>query len=225
MNDESIETRGAEIVRELELAEFGCVHGVTCDAAGNVWFAYGEGGLACVEPNNGRVLHDFPDMGATAGTAFDGRCIWQIAGKNLVRIDPETGGVEQSVPLPEPVEYSGMAWADGALWLGRFSGKELVKIDPATGEILKTLRVSRFVTGVEWIDGELWHGTWAGPDEKDADADLRRIDPETGVTDLRIEMPDGSVVSGVGADHEGRLWCGRSAQGGVSAIRRPLPTG
>jgi glutamine cyclotransferase len=210
----------ADVVRELELAEFGSVHGVTCDDRGNVWFAYGDGGLVCVEPANGRVLKDFPELGATAGTAFDGSHIWQITDERIVKLDRDTGEVVHSIPLPAPREYSGMAWADGVLWVGRFSGKQLVKIDPQTGEVLKTLDVDRLVTGVAWIDGELWHGSWASRDADRAEADLRRIDPDTGAIEATVEVP-GVSVSGIGADGEGRLWCGGSSRGGVHAVRKP----
>lgn len=224
MNEKTREFPEAVTVRELLLTEFGHVHGVTCDASGNVWFAHGEGDLVCVEPKGGRVLRRFDDVGAMSGTAFDGTHLWQITGERVVRIDPQTGAVVHSVPAPADVHCSGMAWmpggARGALWIGSFQGRALVKVDAATGKELKRLATDRLVTGVEWVDGELWHGAWES-EEEPVGAGLRRVEPETGAVLVELGMPDDFAVSGLGADREGRLWCGGSFGGGIRAVRRP----
>lgn len=210
----------AEIVRELQLAGFGDIHGVTCDDRGYVWFAHGDGGLACVEPASGRVLRQFAEFGATAGTTFDGTHLWQITRDRIVKLDPESGEIVHSIPQPDDCHCSGMAWAEGSLWVGNYDGKQLLKIDPVTGAVRKRLDVDRFVTGVTWIDGELWHGVWAKPDEADAEAELRVIDTDSGQVRRRLRLPARVPVSGVGADAQGRLWCGGSAKGGIFGVRR-----
>jgi streptogramin lyase len=224
MNEKTKAIPQATTVRELSLPDFGHVHGVTCDASGNVWFAHGEGDLVCVEPKNGRVLRRFDDIGATSGTAFDGTHLWQIAGDRVVRMNPQTGAVVHSIPTPLGVHCSGMAWMPGgvrgALWIGSFQGRELVKVDAETGAELKRLATDRLVTGVEWIDGELWHGAWKS-EEEPVGAELRRVDPDSGRVEAELRMPDDFAVSGVGADREGRLWCGGSFGGGIRAVRRP----
>src|SRR5262249_11595968 len=70
---------------------------------------------------------------------------------------------------------SGMAWAEGSLWVGQHRNRKIHQVDPQTGAILRTIESNRFVTGVTWVEGELWHGTWEAKK-----SELRRIDPETG---------------------------------------------
>ena len=80
-----------------------------------------------------------------------------------------------TIPAPGDGGDSGMAWAEGSLWVGQYRARKIHQIDPETGKILRTIESNRFVTGVTWVDGELWHGTWEGDE-----SELRRIDPQTG---------------------------------------------
>ena len=77
-----------------------------------------------------------------------------------------------TIPAPGGGGDSGLAWAEGTLWVGQYRERKIHQIDPETGAILRTIESNRFVTGVTWVDGELWHGTWEGDE-----SDLRRIDP------------------------------------------------
>ena len=81
---------------------------------------------------------------------------------------------------------SGLAWAEGTLWVGQHRARKIYQIDPETGAILRTIESNRFVTGVTWVDGELWHGTWDGDE-----SDIRRVDPDSGAVLERLEMPPG----------------------------------
>ena len=116
-----------------------------------------------------------------AGTAFDGRHIYQIAEDRIQKIDPESGRVLTTIPAPGGGRDSGMAWAEGALWVGVYRDRKIHQIDPETGAILRSIESNRFVTGVTWVDDELWHGTWEGEE-----SELRCIDPQRsrGLDDL-----------------------------------------
>jgi hypothetical protein len=83
------------------------------------------------------------------------------------------------------------------------------------GKVLRIIQSNRFVTGVTWIDGELWHRTWEGDE-----SDVRRIDPHTGETLERLEMPPGTGVSGLEANGDQFFWGGGNS-GKVRAVRRP----
>src|SRR4051812_18672308 len=73
------------------------VHGVTHDGR-QVWFASGDK-LNAFDPSSGKTLRSI-DVAAHAGTAFDGKHLYQIA-ENLIRkIDPETGLVVSTIPSP-----------------------------------------------------------------------------------------------------------------------------
>jgi len=189
------------------------VHGVTFDGQ-NVWFASGDK-LNALDPASGKVQRSI-EVTAHAGTAFDGRHLFQIAEDRINKIDPKTGKVLATIPAPGNGGDSGMAWAEGSLWVGQHRGRKIHQIDPETGKILRTIESNRVVTGVTWADGELWHGTWEGDE-----SDVRRIDPKTGEVLERLEMPAGMGVSGLEADSGDRFFCGGGPSGKVRAVRRP----
>src|SRR5262245_5734888 len=189
------------------------VHGVTYDGR-NVWFAAGDA-LRAFDPASGKALRSIP-VPAHAGTAFDGRHLFQIAEARIQKIDPETGRVLATIPAPGGGGDSGLAWAEGTLWVGQYRERKIHQIDPETGKVLRTIESDRFVTGVTWVDGELWHGTWEGDE-----SDLRRVDPRTGEVLEKLEMPPGVRVSGLESDGAGRFFCGGGDSGKVRAVRRP----
>jgi glutamine cyclotransferase len=204
----------AEILREYgPFPDVQQVAGVTFDGQ-HVWFAAGDR-ICALDPDSGSIVRTL-DVAGHAGTAFDGRHLFQIAEKSIQKIDPQTGQVLATIPAPGDGGDSGMAWAEGSLWVGQYRERKIHQIDPETGAILRTIESDRFVTGVTWTDGELWHGTWEGDE-----CELRRIDPASGAVQERLDMPAGTVVSGLEADGGGRFFCGGGNSGKLRAVRRP----
>jgi DNA-binding beta-propeller fold protein YncE len=204
----------AEIVREYgPFPGVERVNGVTYDGQ-QVWIA-AEDKLDAFDPASGKVVRSM-DVPAHAGTAFDGEHLYQIADDRIQKIDPQTGQVLATVPTPSGGGHSGLAWAEGTLWVAHYEERKIYQIDPQTGAVLRTIETTRFVTGVTWVDGELWHGTW-----EDDESDLRRIDPETGEVLETLEMPLGVGVSGLESDGGDQFFCGGGPSGKVRAVRRP----
>src|SRR5438034_6920195 len=202
----------AEIVREYgPFPGADSVHGVTYDGQ-NVWFASGDR-LNAFDPASGKLLRSI-EVAGHAGTALDGQHLFQLAEDRIQKIDPKTGRVLATIPSPGG--GSGLAWAEGSLWVGQHRDRKIHQIDPETGEILRTIESNRFVTGVTWVDGELWHGTW-----EDDESDIRRIDPESGAVLERLEMPRGTGVSGLESDGTDLFYCGGGLSGKIRAARRP----
>jgi glutamine cyclotransferase len=189
------------------------VHGVTYDGK-RVWFATGDA-LAAFDPTSKEAPHTI-DIAAHAGTAFDGRHLFQIVENHIQKIDPTTGRVLATIPAPGAGGDSGLAWAEGTLWVGQYRDRKIHQVDPDTGAILRTIACDRFVTGVTWVDGELWHGTWEGDE-----SDVRHIDPATGEVLESLQMPAGVGVSGLESDGGDRFFCGGGRSGKITAIRRP----
>ena len=205
--------QSAEILREYgPFPGVEAVNGVTYDGK-RVWFASGDK-LNALDPASGEVVGAI-EVPAHAGTAFDGEHLFQIAEDTIQKIDPKTGRVLSTIPAPGG-GGSGLAWAEGMLWVAQYRNRKIHQIDPQTGAILRTIESNRFVTGVTWIDGELWHATWEGDE-----SDLRRVDPRTGEVLDRIEMPPGVHVSGLESDGGDRFFCGGERSGKVRAVRRP----
>ena len=189
------------------------VHGLTFDGR-HVWFASGDR-LNALDPATGKIKRSI-SVAAHAGTAFDGRHLYQIAEDRIQTIDPESGRVLGTIPAPGGGGDSGLAWAEGTLWVAQYRDRKIHQIDPESGAILRTIETKRFVTGVSWVDGELWHGTWEGDE-----SDLTRIDPRTGEVLERLEMPSGVSVSGLESDGGDQFFCGGGNSGKVRAVRRP----
>jgi glutamine cyclotransferase len=208
----------AEIIREYgPFPGAEQVHGVTYDGR-NVWFASGDK-LNAVDPSSGKIERSI-ETPADAGTAYDGQHFFQLAEDRIQKIDAKTGRVLATIPAPGGGGDSGLAWAEGTLWVGHYRSRKIHQVDPETGAILRTIESNRFVTGVTWVDGELWHGTWEGEE-----SDVRRVDPGTGEVLERLEMPPGVGVSGLESDGGDRFFCGGGKSGTVRAVRRPRPSG
>ena len=204
----------AEVVREYgPFPHVEAVHGVTYDGR-LVWFAAGDA-LHAFDPASGQPLRSI-EVAAHAGTASDGRHLFQLAEDRIQKIEPETGRVLSTIPAPGNGGDSGLAWAEGTLWVGHYRERRIHQIDPETGAILRTIASDRFVTGVTWVDGELWHATWEGDE-----SDVRRIDSRSGEVLERLDMPTGVGVSGLESDGAGRFYCGGGKSAMVRAVRRP----
>jgi len=209
-----MKTSTAEIVHEYGLfPSADHIHGVTYDGQ-QVWFASGDK-LNVFDPESGELVRSI-EVAAHAGTAFDGRHLFQIAEDRIQRIDPKSGQVLATIPAPGAGNDSGLAWAEGSLWVGNYRGRKIYQINPENGAILRTIHSDRFVTGVTWIDGDLWHATLEGDE-----SDLRHIDPRTGEVLEKVEMPNGVSVSGLESNGGDRFFCGGGKSGKVRVVRRP----
>src|SRR4029453_18381418 len=170
----------AEIIREYgPFPGVGSVGGDTYDGQ-RVWFAAGDR-LSAFDPASRNVVRSI-DVAADAGTAFDGQHLFQLADDRIQKIDAATGRVLGTIPAPGHGSDSGLAWAEGTLWVGQYRDRKIYQVDPDSGAILRTIESNRFVTGVTWVDGELWHGTSEGDE-----SDVRRVDPQTGEVLEKLE--------------------------------------
>lgn len=206
-------TSPAEIIREYgPFPGSGQVAGVTYDGE-VVWWA-SEKKLNALDPDTGEIVR-FLEVPAHAGTAYDGRHLYQVSGGCIQKINPETGEILSTIPAPSADDNSGLAWAEGSLWIGQADGHQILQLDPQTGAVLRAIPSDRLVTGVTWVDGELWHGTWEDQSE------LRRIDPQTGEVLESLAMPAGMGISGLESDGKDRFFCGGCDTGRLRAVRRP----
>ncbi len=209
-----MKTSNAQIVREYgPFPDVQAVHGLTYDGR-QVWFGTGTA-LKALDPASGTMLRSL-DIPADAGTAFDGRHLYQITEGLIRKIDPETGVVVATIAAPGAGDDSGLAWAEGTLWVGQYRDRKIHQIDPDTGAILRTIETDRFVTGVTWTNGELWHGVWEGDN-----SELRRIDPQTGEVLEALQMPAGVGLSGMESDGGDQFFCGDGPGGKIRTVRRP----
>jgi len=208
------ETQIAEIERELgPVTRTGRTHGVTYDGE-RVWVAIGAQLVAC-DPQSGRQTRAL-DVAAEAGTAYDGTYLYQITNGVILKIEPQTGSVLRTIPAPSASDSSGLAWAEGSLWVGQYRGRKIVRIDPETGRVLSEVSSNRFVTGVSFCEGELWHGTL-----EDGESELRHVDRRNGNVLDSARMPGGTEIHGLESDGHDRFFCGGGRDGKVRVVKRP----
>ena len=188
------------------------VGGVTYDGK-NVWVAMGDK-LTSFDPTSGVVQRSL-NVAAHAGTAFDGKHLYQIAESHIQKLDPQTGKVLALIPAPGNGGDSGMAWAEGSLWVGEYRARKIHEIDPETGRVLRSIDSNRFVTGVTWLGNELWHATWEGDV-----SELRHVDANTGEVLETLELPAGITVSGLESNGGDTFFCGGGGTGKVRAVRK-----
>ncbi len=189
------------------------VHGVTFDGR-EVWFATGDK-LQALDPESGELTRAL-EVACDAGTAFDGQYFYQLDKGRIRKLDPRSGQVVSTIPTPDLPGASGMAWAEGSLWVGHFADRKILELDPQTGKVLSEVVSDRFVTGVSFCDGELWHAT-----QENERSELRRVDRKTGEVLEQLELPAGIIVSGLEADGHGRFFCGGGKSGKLRVVNRP----
>ncbi|HYQ40566.1 MAG TPA: glutamine cyclotransferase [Polyangiaceae bacterium] len=192
------------------------VHGVTYDGE-RVWFASGDK-LRALDPQSGELTCAL-EVACDAGSAFDGQYLYQLDKDRIRKIDPRSGQVIATLPTPDLVGASGMAWAEGSLWIGQFSDRKILELDPVSGKILSEVVSDRFVTGVSFCDGELWHAT-----QENERSEIRRVDRKTSEVLEQLELPPGITVSGLEADGKGLFFCGGGKSGKLRVVKRPATT-
>ncbi|WP_224242781.1 Vgb family protein [Hyalangium gracile] len=207
----STSKHAAEIVREYRPLDEGRIHGVTYDGK-LVWFAR-DNELVAFDPETEKVVHRHPVPAANAGTAFDGEHIYQLASGEILVIQPSDGRIVRRLPSPGKGQDSGMAWADGYLWVGQYYDSKIHKVDARTGEVVKTLTSDRFVTGVSCVDGALWHGV----SEEGKPSELRRLASD-GTVEETLSVPV-KFIAGVEGTGDGGFWCA-GEQGHLRLVRR-----
>jgi glutamine cyclotransferase len=204
----------AEVIREQgPFPGVEKIGGVTYDGS-QVWIAAGDT-LKALDPASGETVRSLP-VAPPPRPAVDGEHLFQIAEDRIQKIDPRTGRVLATIPAPGGGGDSGMAWAEGSLWVGQYQTRQIHQVDPQTGKVLRTIASNRFVTGVTWVDGELWHATW----ESD-ESELRHIDAQTGEVLESLALPAGIGVSGLESDGADQFFCGGGNSGKLRTVRRP----
>ena len=190
------------------------VHGVTFDGQ-HVWFASGDK-LNAFDPASGEIVRSI-DVAAHAGTAFDGRHLFQIAEDRIQKIDPATGRVLATIPAPGGGGDSGLAWAEGTLWVGQHRGAEdpsdrsRNRRDPAHHRI-QPLRHRRDLGRRRAVARHLGR-------RRERSAARRSANAERCWSGSRCRRAP--ACRGSKSDGGDRFFCGGGSSGKVRAVRRP----
>lgn len=94
--------------------------------------------------------------------AADGQ-VWvgDIPTKTLVRIDPATNAVAQSIPIG--IGASDLAIAAGSLWAIDERANQLVRVDPVSGKVIATIKDLPLPAQIAATDDAVWVSTTGIP--------------------------------------------------------------
>lgn len=136
------------------------------------------------------------------GIAFAGEDLWAAQDGTLFRLDPSSGEVRKSFPIPKSVtdlcSDGRLLYAIEYAWT---QGGPIHVLDPETGKALRSIRSfpedskrGMAAYGVAWRDGKLW--ALHGPE-----GTIHEVDPETGATGATIRAKEKWLV---GLEFDGR---------------------
>jgi hypothetical protein len=110
------------------------------------------------EPTGPRSLEpsDIIDVDAALGLAVADGELWATSDEALVRIDPETGGMD-SFPVPIGAgNWSGLAVTGDTLWTGSYSLGTVYRIDRRTGQIEAEIDTLTRTVSITAVPGGVW---------------------------------------------------------------------
>src|SRR3546814_13248723 len=94
------------------------------------------------------------DVAAHAGTAFDGRHLFQIAEDRIQKIDPQTARVPPTIPPLGGGGGSGLDCAEGPLWVGQDLGRKIHQTASEPGAVPPTISTNRLAPDAHRVHGE-----------------------------------------------------------------------
>jgi len=93
-----------------------------------------------------------PSVGG--GVAIGAGSVWVAQGQSrIARVDPASGRVESTVPVPDA---RGVAFGDGAIWVASSDLGTVTKVDPRTGAVVATARIGPWICCITVGGGYVW---------------------------------------------------------------------
>jgi streptogramin lyase len=143
--------------------------------------------------------------------------IWVSQAERVARLDPVSGRVVATIPVPGTSDFRNLAAGAGSIWVADTGTAVVTRIDPTTNRVSATIsmRGSEFdPDGIAFLDGKLWV---VRPVPMDISrGDVVAIDPATNRIVHRAVIPRTfGVVAGSDA-----LWYVEDAESGSSHLVR-----
>ena len=186
--------------------------------AGSLWVAVGRSPatLVRVDPKTGKQIGKAIVIGSqrVIGLAFGAGAVWAASAEDgsLVRVDPETGRVDEVKVGDFPV---GVAVANGYVWVTNRGGGSVSRVDPQTMEVVDTIDAGTYPTWLAAAEGSVWV---ANQD----DGTVTRIDAATGKVDgppIRIAPSHpGNASAHIVSSNGDSVWVSSITQRSVSRI-------
>jgi len=177
-------------------------------AAGSIWVAYGDHGVARIDPRTNEVVAQITVGKDPIGIAFAGGTIWTANRKDgtLSRIDPATNTVVGTVKVGG-APFT-LATAAGSVWMTDEDAGTLVRLEPSSGRVLARIPVGESPANAVATDDAVWVPLY--PRDR-----LVRVDPRTDAVVTSFAVPGSPGVIGEGA---GSIWVAGQREGEVGRV-------
>jgi streptogramin lyase len=147
-----------------------------------LWVGSAKGGVTQVDTSISQPIRTIKLPGRPVNVAVTADAVWVAdnAGATVTRIDPATGMPAATVRVgANPL---GLAQLDGDLWVFSQSEQRATVLDPRTNQVKRTVPLPGLGAGYPAVaTGGIWVPDLAGTTRS-----LWRVDPGTGLADLRL---------------------------------------
>jgi DNA-binding beta-propeller fold protein YncE len=136
-----------------------------------------------------------------AGSVWVSSGYYPGAAKVVLRIDPQTNRVVETIPVDTP---SGLDFGHGSVWVTSAGHGTLSRIDPESGKVVAKIEVGKGAVDIATDEGSgaVWVADWL------KNGKLTRVDPETNRVVAQIPIRPGAQEGGASsvAVGEGAVW-------------------
>jgi ABC-type branched-subunit amino acid transport system substrate-binding protein/DNA-binding beta-propeller fold protein YncE len=171
--------------------------------AGAVWAKDPDNTIARIDPRTGRVVATIPVEAHGIAAGREG--VWILRGSDVVRIDPRTNRLGQSITLGTPAPTA-IAVGGGKVWVSAEQEGVVWRVDPGPSPLTRTIDVGAGVSYIAYGAGSVWAANFVN-------GTVSRIDPRTNRVTGRIPV-GGAQALAAGA---GSAWIS-SAGGAQSGV-------
>jgi YVTN family beta-propeller protein len=177
-------------------------------AEGSIWVAYGDHGVARIDPKTNQMIAQVAVGRDPIGIGFAGGSIWSAnrADGTLSRIDPSTSRVTDTVRVGGKPYV--LATAAGSLWVTDEEGGVLDRIDPASGRTTARIPVGDSPANMVADDRTIWVTLYT-------QNRIVRVDPATNAVSANVDVPAAPGVIGEGA---GSIWVAGQQEGVIGRV-------
>jgi hypothetical protein len=167
--------------------------------AGSLWVKRDDGHVNRIDPETGdieaEIVTRVTSTDGCNGLGVSADAVWTCSGPDIVRIDPETNEVTDTIPTGKVFSQGRLVEAADRIWVLSGTGDQLVGVTTADNTPGDPVALPVACTDLAVADGVIFAAC------PDADTVLR-FDPATGSVTAKVTVPGASQISGT----SGAIW-------------------
>ncbi len=167
--------------------------------AGSLWVKRDDGHVNRIDPASGDVQAEIVSRVTSAdgcnGLGTSAGAVWTCSGPDLVRIDPETNEVTDTIPIGKVFSQGRLVEATDRIWVLSGNGDKLVGVTTADNSPGDPVALPVACADLAVADDVIYAAC------PDADTVLR-VDPAAGSVTAKVTVPDAAQISAT----SGAVW-------------------